>query len=375
MVLSHGYDDGYFYPNKEVSIQEFLKILIVQENYKLNTTGPKWPNWYINTAIDNNLIDSSIDDFSAPITRLEACRIISNYIVLDDVPVSKKSFKDLSKENSLMILKLVNLGVIDGFKDNTFRENDIVTRAQACKIIHSAYKAKNELVLKRDYEITPKNSNIGVPLEKDVVTKNRFETDDGHFYINDSGRYAKFNHFSLNSDFIDEKLVIKAINAMVDDYSYTEVMYVPDANTINALNICYGKRQDYVDNGTINFQVRFYENGNYNVSKYLLNDKFCNDAFMKIELDRMWDKSSEYDGTLNASDKNLGKLKKLCSELFEEEVAKKLVDYLKEKLIEASSIPDNDFQDKISEVKKIGKYTFNIFCSRGQKIMVFVKRP
>ncbi len=371
----NGYEDGTFMPEKEVSYQEFLKILIVQENFKLNTTGKRWPDWYINTAIDKGLVDLNINDFSAPICRIEACKIIANYIGLDDVTAVKKSFSDLSKGNKNVVLKLVNLGIINGFQDGTFRENDAVTRAQACKIINLAYEAKNKLILEREYEITPKNSNIGSHLSGDVVTQNRYEIKNNRIYINDTGRYGKFENQTLNQEYIDDALVIKALNAMVDDYSYTEIMYIPDKYIINTLNICTGKRQDYINNGNYNFEVRFFENGNYNVKKNLNNEEFCEDAFMKIQLDKMWDVSSEYESDTKASAKNLGKLKKLCVSVFGKKVGEELTEYLEGKLIEASQMLNDEFEIKISEVKKIGKYTFNIFCSRDQKIMVFVKRP
>ena len=369
-----GYDDGTFKPEKEVSYQEFLKVLIVQENYKLNTTGKRWPDWYVNTAKNSGLVDSSINDLSMPITRIEACKIIANYICLDGVTNAKESFKDLSKENKNIVLKLVNLGIINGFQDGTFRENDIVTRAQACKIINSAYVVKNELIAIRNYKITSKNSNINEAVSGDVVTQNRYEIRNNRIYINDTGRYGKFVKQTLNQEYIDDTLVIKVLKAMVDDYSYAELMYIPDKYIINTLNICCGKRQDYVNNGDYNFEVRFFENGYYNVAKNFNNEEFFEDAFMKIQLDKMWDQSSEYYTETKASPKNLGKLKKVCISIFGKKVGEELTDYLKEKLVEASSKSNDEFEVKISEVKQIGKYTFNIFCSRDQKIMVFVKR-
>ena len=132
-----GYEDGSFNPNKEISVAEFLKILIVEEDYKLNTTGNRWPNWYINTALDNGLIKiNDFDDYSKTLLRKDAVLIISNYVGLDDVQKSKLKFSDLSKENKDNILKLVNLGIFNGYQDGTFKENDHVTRAKACKIIH-----------------------------------------------------------------------------------------------------------------------------------------------------------------------------------------------------------------------------------------------
>lgn len=371
-----GYENGSFLPNKEISIAEFLKILISEENYMLNTYGNMWPDWYVNTAIDNGLIcKNDFDDFLKPLLRKDAVSIISNYIGLDDVLKSKKvNFSDLSKESKDNILKLASLGVISGFQDGTFRENESVTRAQACKIIHSAYIVKNELVIKRNYRIKSKNTNINEPESGDWITENRYRIEKGRIYVNDSGRYGKLNNITLNQEFVNDSIVIKIINALVDDYSYTEVIYVPDKYTINTLNICYGQRQDYVNNGIYNFQIRFFENANYDLRRVTNIDEFSDNVFLKIELDRMWDKLSEYNNEYRASKKNLDKLQKVFSVLFGDKTAKELLVYVKEKLAYAATIPNDEFNSKIREVKKFGRYTFNILCTRDEKIQIYVQR-
>ena len=370
-----GYEDGSFNPNKEISVAEFLKILIVEEDYKLNTTGNRWPNWYINTALDNGLIKiNDFDDYSKTLLRKDAVLIISNYVGLDDVQKSKLKFSDLSKENKDNILKLVNLGIFNGYQDGTFKENDPVTRAQACKIIHSAYYAKRDLTADRKYDPSQKNTNIDDAVSGDVVTKNRYTIKNKRIYINDNGRYAKLNNATLNQEYVKDDIVIKVINALVDNSSYTEVIYIPDKYIINTLNICYGERQDYVNNGIYSFQIRFYENGNYNLSKATGNSEFCEDAIMKIELDKMWTKLSEYNSDLRASKKNLKKLEKVFKSLFGEKNAKELIKYVEDKLIYASKTPDDEAEYKICEVKKIGKFTFNVLCTEGEKIQIFIKK-
>ena len=48
------------------------------------------------------------------------------------VPVS--AYSDV-KDNAEAIQVLSDLGILDGFEDNTFRENDQLTRAQAAKVM------------------------------------------------------------------------------------------------------------------------------------------------------------------------------------------------------------------------------------------------
>ena len=254
------------------------------------------------------------------------------------------------------------------------KENEPVTRAQACKIIHSAYYAKRDLISNRKYTVSSKNTNIGEPISGDVVLQNRYVIKKNRIYINDSGRYAKLNNATLNQEYVNDEMVIKVINVLVDDSSYTEVIYVPDKYIINTLNICYGERQDYVNNGIYTFQIRFYENGIYNLAKATGNSDFCEDIAIKFEIDRMWRKLSEYNSDIRASKKNLKKLENVFKSLFGEKNAKELIKYVEEKLAYAAKTPGDEFEDKICEVKKIGKYTFNVLCTRGEKIQIFVKK-
>ena len=370
-----GYEDGTFKPSKEISIAEFIKMLVVEQDYKLDVTGNRWPDWYVNTAKKNGLIlENEFQDYFEPITRAEACNIIGRYIGLDDVKKSSKSFTDLSKENKEVVLKLVNLGIINGYKDGTFKEENAVTRAEACKIIDASYEARIKLIEKREYKPTALNTNIGEPLSGDAISQNRYVIKNNRIYINDNGRYAKLNNATLNQDYVKDAQVIKLVNSLVDDNSYTALMYVPDKYIINSLNVCYGSRQGYVNNGNYIFQIRFYENGYYNAKADTGIDEFCEDASIKIDLFTMWDKHSEYDSELRASDKNINKLEKALKSLFGESVSKDLIKYIKEKMILVREIPNDDSKPKFYEVKKFGKYTFNIICMRDEQIQIYVKR-
>lgn len=373
MIVS-GYEDNTFRPDKEVSIIEFLKMLISNNKYRLSIgTSMDWVEIYKNTALSRNLIlNNKVEELLEPLTRARACIILSRYINLDGVKNAKNEFKDLSKENKDIILKLVNLGVVNGFKDSTFRENEIVTRAQACKIILKAYEVKNELNYLRKYLPSHNNTNIGPAESGDVIIQNRYEIKNNRIYINDTGRYGKFSNLTLNQEYVNDELVISLIKSLVDDDSYTELIYVPDKNIINCLNVCYGIREDYVNSGSYVFQVRFFENARYNAKEATGIDDFCEDASIRIELDKMWEHLSEYHQELKASKKDWAKLEKALKALFGEKTSKDLSKYLEEKMVEASNIP-NDDEIKIAEVEKFGKYTFNIFCNRDEKIIIYVK--
>ena len=147
-----GYEDYTFMPNKEISVAEFLKILVSKANYKLDISRNEWPYWYVDTAIKNALIkDDDYSDYFAKVTRADAVKVLSNYIGVANVKKVKNTFSDLSKENKDLILKMVSLKVVNGYSDNTFKENNYVTRAEACKMILGAYDVKNKHIFNKKF--------------------------------------------------------------------------------------------------------------------------------------------------------------------------------------------------------------------------------
>lgn len=367
-------ENNLFNPDSTISICEFLKILIINGEFELVTDGKQWPDWYINTAVKNKLIEEKqFENYMSNITRIDACKILARYIGLDGVLKSKNTFKDINQKDKDIVLKLVNLGIINGYNDGTFKGDNYVTRAQACKLIDASYNAKVVLSTKKKDKLNCTNSNIGKTVSGDLITQTRYEIKNNRLFVSDSGRYAKLSNATLNQEYVKDSMVIKLLNSIADNNSYIAVLYIPDKYTINSLNVCVGSKQSNVNNGIYSFQVRFYENSYYNLAESTGIDSFGNSIYLRIELDKMWDKISEFDNNYRASNKNLIQLDKALTSLFGESTSKELIKYLKEKLSEVKEMPNNEFEAKIIETKRIGKYTFDIFCSRDEKIQVYVR--
>lgn len=370
--IVQGYDDGTFKPDKAITVSEFIKIMVEMAEYELEIEGNPWPDWYINTAIKNNLIsEKEFDNYSRNITRYEAAKIISNYINLKDIQKNKNIFSDLKNNEKDIVLKLVKLGVINGYSDGTFKSDNEVTRAEACKLIINAYNAKQKLICNRKYEFSEKLINIKTNSNTNKI--NTFDVKNNRIYIYDSGKYAYLNGQTLNQEYIKDRKVIKMLSTLIDEESYTELKFVPDKYIINSLNICYGNNELEVQNGNYIFEIRFYENAFYDVSLSKDNPEFMNEACIKIKTGKMWNKKFESETDISCSHKNISKLKNIIGIILDEEVKEEFIDYFIEKRIEASNF-ENTGYPKISEVKTIGKYVINTFCITDKDLEFYIQK-
>lgn len=79
-----------------------------------------------------------------PITRAEFVRIINN--VIGSSKVANVSFKDVKKTDWFYtdVAKAVKVGYVQGYGDNTFRPNNLITREEAAKIIVAAFGLEHE---------------------------------------------------------------------------------------------------------------------------------------------------------------------------------------------------------------------------------------
>lgn len=368
----NGYGDNSFKPNNNITVSEFLKILIEMVDYDLIAEGNVWPDWYIATAIENKLIDEmQFENYSLPLTRGNAVKIIANYIELKDVVKSSNKFIDLKSGEKENVLKLTKLNIINGYSDNTFRSNNLITRAEACKIILKAYEAKKELLKNRKVELSSAVTNIKTNDVSNI--KNTYEIKDNRIYIYDTGRYAKLSGQTLNQEYINDKKVIKLLTNLVDEESYTELKFVPDKYIINSLTIYYGNNSYKNNNCDFAFEIKFYENAYYDVAFSKDNPNFMKDACIKIRTGKMWDKNYERENEASCNEKNIFKLKESIGIVLDETIKDEFIEYIIEKRIEANKIPNSEIP-KINEVKKIGKYTINTFCIKDNDLEIYIKK-
>ena len=289
-----GYKDNTFKPEKEITIAEYLKMVIKSGKYILVKEGASlWPDYYISTAKSNGLVlEDEFEDYNKKITRNEIARITARYINVNNIEKGKNIFDDLDSEYKSDILRLVKLGVINGYANSKYRGEKNVTRAEAITIIRRATSVRNKLISSRKYNIDEciKLTNINKDANVNgVFEKTRYEIKNGKIIIYDNGRYSKLQRYVVDNKNIDVENIIRVIKKLVDENSYTEVAYIPFEGLINQLIIFYGENEMNVHYRNINFSLTYYENKPYELQRISNNQMFSKECYMKIELIKLWD--------------------------------------------------------------------------------------
>lgn len=284
----NGYEDGTFKPDNNVTVTEFLKMIVQYTEYKKVYEGERWPDWYINTAKHYGFIkENEFEDYNAPIKRNDVARILARYINVDDIKKIRNSFNDDVSDD---VLKLSELGVVTGYDDGTFKGNDFVTRAEASTIICRAVKTRRELVANRKYDLkkSERLTNINKNPTYESSYSNRYEVGNGKVYFFDNGRYAKLDGYTINEKYISNPKLIKLIESLIQEDGYVAVSYVPDEKLLNKIIVNFGKQEGYVYNNSYAFGYAFYEDRPFELRRISMNENLSEECFMKITIARMW---------------------------------------------------------------------------------------
>lgn len=156
--IINGYEAGgktIFKTDSYIKRSEFIKLLVMAYNINLgdaegielkfadNENIPPWAVPYVKAAVMKGLVNGknidgknffAADDF---ITREEIAAMIGRS--LEEVKAGSKPFNDSSFISSWSreeIMKLVELGIITGYEDNTFRPKNNATRTETAVLIY-----------------------------------------------------------------------------------------------------------------------------------------------------------------------------------------------------------------------------------------------
>lgn len=284
-----GYADNTFKPENQITIMEFLKILVEAGEYKLIRKGNCiYPDFYYETAKSKGLVSTEMD-INKNMTRYEMVNIISKFIDLSNLKESKNKFKDLNDESKSIVLKLVNLKVVNGYKDKTFRGENDVTRAEAVTIIKNVLSIREKIISNTKYDFRIEKDLSNYLSNSESLVKPFYEIKDDKILIYDLGRYAQLEGYVINNEAIQTDNIEKIIEKLINPNAYVAVLYVPSKYTISELKICYGKDEEKALCGQYDFAFTYYENDTYKLATKSLNDIFSDDCYMRIDLIDLYD--------------------------------------------------------------------------------------
>ncbi|GAB6085546.1 S-layer homology domain-containing protein [Alkaliphilus crotonatoxidans] len=142
--IFQGYADGTFKPNNNITVAEFIKIVVVAMGHDLRPgPGDRWYIPFKQKAEEIGLIQGNeigYFEYTRPITRGEMARIlvratgdgvddyekfIDNYVDYTKIPTALREY----------VLKATALGLIQGYEDSEFKADKNATRAEASTMI------------------------------------------------------------------------------------------------------------------------------------------------------------------------------------------------------------------------------------------------
>ena len=144
-----GYPDGSFMPEKTVTREQFVKMLITAFELEgdaeitfSDVENDRWSYSYIKSAVALGIVNGVGDGSFAPdnpVTRQDAAVMIARLCEKKGIALSGKGATADSDKIASYALesveKLVGAGIISGFEDGSFRPAENLTRAQAAKLI------------------------------------------------------------------------------------------------------------------------------------------------------------------------------------------------------------------------------------------------
>jgi uncharacterized protein YkwD len=182
-----GYPDGTFKPDNTVTLAEFLKLAIVAAEG--SDPGPSkeghWYSNYLNLAIRRGVLDGNsygAAKLGRPANRGEVAEIaalsiikalnMANSCATDNL--STGTIHDVNGDLLAKILPAIELGLMYGYPDNTFRPAKTLTRAEAVVIASriasriKSYNLMTEDVLKYTNEARQKNGLPALRLNENL---------------------------------------------------------------------------------------------------------------------------------------------------------------------------------------------------------------
>ena len=265
-----GYEDGTFRPDNQITQEEFIKTVVCLICGELNesnaptvknTWNSKWSSWavpYLDKAFELGLIteqDTMFKLVGIPCNRGEMAKVITRaveYLKEDSVAdtstyITKlKDYNRMKEEYKPYVLQAYAKGILSGYDDGTFRDDGLLTRAEASSVlVRLIDKAERPNADETLYDYFGRKVTWTEPLRTDVPEQYQVSISDHEVISQASYDRAMANGGSISKYELNrskammfEDLVLQSIKYVGDTITLTVPDYLPESQRW-AIEIAY----------------------------------------------------------------------------------------------------------------------------------------
>ena len=246
-----GYEDGTFRPDNQITQEEFIKTVVCLICGELNesnaptvknTWNSKWSSWavpYLDKAFELGLIteqDTMFKLVGIPCNRGEMAKVITRaveYLKEDSVAdtstyITKlKDYNRMKEEYKPYVLQAYAKGILSGYDDGTFRDDGLLTRAEASSVLVRLID-KNERINSDEtlYDYFGRKVTWTEPLRTDVPEQYQVSMSDI------SISQAIYDEAVVNGGNISTKTLSRSKALMFEDLVLQSIKYDGDTITL-----------------------------------------------------------------------------------------------------------------------------------------------
>ena len=246
-----GYEDGTFRPDNQITQEEFIKTVVCLICGELNesnaptvknTWNSKWSSWaipYLDKAFELGLIteqDTMFKLVGIPCNRGEMAKVITRaveYLKEDSVAdtstyITKlKDYNRIKEEYKPYVLQAYAKGILSGYDDGTFRDDGLLTRAEASSVLVRLID-KNERINSDEtlYDYFGRKVTWTEPLRTDVPEQYQVSMSDI------SISQAIYDEAVVNGGNISTKTLSRSKAMMFEDLVLQSIKYDGDTITL-----------------------------------------------------------------------------------------------------------------------------------------------
>lgn len=173
--IINGFEDNTFRPNNNITIAQFIKMVIKIKGENIKQGKEYWAQPFIDKATDLSIIDEGeFEEFDRNINRVEMARIIAKASESDYTPknVNFVDISNLDYDNKKHIEEVLSKGIIQGYNDNTFKPEANATRAEAATMLvrfKKHLKASEKIEKETEEEQELKNIETNLELNYEIM--------------------------------------------------------------------------------------------------------------------------------------------------------------------------------------------------------------